>query len=63
MKVTIKDLNGNTMHGVIHQNELFDLLESFKDSDTNLLITQRLMVDDTIEVVHPINGITNYEEK
>jgi len=56
MKVTIKSLNGTTSHGVVNQDDLFHLLDSFKDKPFNVLIMQQDVVDDILEAINPLTG-------
>jgi hypothetical protein len=62
MKVSIKHPGGHVSYGVVNQNDLLSLLESFKDKPLNVLITQQAIADDIIEAIDPISGNT-FEDK
>lgn len=56
MKVTIKNLHGSLTHGVVNQDDLLHLLDSFKNKPINILITQQEVMDDILDAIHPITG-------
>jgi len=62
MKVSIKHAEGHVSYGVVNQNDLLNLLESFKDKPLNVLITQQCIADDLLEAIDPISGNT-FEDK